>query len=288
MQSFYGFEPRLGANYRYNDKGSIKVSYNRMVQYLHLMSNSTSGQPTDTWTPSTFNINPTSVNQYSVGFFRNFRDNAYEFSLESYYKTMKNISDYKDGTEVMLNKDIESYVLQGNGRSYGLEFYLKKKHGKFTGWVSYTLSKTENKIEGINNGDWYDSSYDKIHDVSVVTSFQATPRLAVSTNWIYYTGNAVTFPSGKYEIDGKQVPYYTERNGYRMPDYHRLDLNFHLEGKGKGRIKSSWDLSLYNVYNQMNAYLINFRENETKPNVTEAVKMSLFGIVPSVSWNFRF
>ena len=288
MKSFYGFEPRLGANYRYNDNSSVKISYNRMMQYLHLMSNSTSGQPTDTWTPSTFNINPTSVNQYSVGFFRNFRDNAYEFSLESYYKTMKNISDYKDGTEVMLNKDIESYVLQGNGRSYGLEFYLKKKHGKFTGWVSYTLSKTENKIEGINNGDWYDSSYDKIHDVSVVTSFQATPRLAVSTNWIYYTGNAVTFPSGKYEIDGKQVPYYTERNGYRMPDYHRLDLNFHLEGKGKGRIKSSWDLSLYNVYNQMNAYLINFRENETKPNVTEAVKMSLFGIVPSVSWNFRF
>jgi len=288
MQSYYGVEPRLGANYRYNDKGSIKVSYNRMVQYLHLMSNSTSGQPTDTWTPSTFNVDPTKVNQYSIGFFRNFMDNGYEFSLESYYKTMKNISDYKDGTQVMLNEDIESYVLQGDGRSYGMELYLKKKYGKFTGWVSYTLSKTENKIDGINNGEWYDSSYDKTHDFSIVTSFQATSRLSVSANWIYYTGSAVTFPSGKYEFDGHQVPYFTERNGYRMPDYHRLDLNFHLEGKGKGRFKSSWDFSLYNLYNQMNAYTINFREQENNPNVTEAVKLSLFGIVPSVTWNFKF
>jgi len=288
MQSYYGIEPRLGVNYRYNSNGSIKASYNRMVQYLHLMSNSTSGQPTDTWTPSTFNINPTTVNQYSIGFFRNFMDNGYEFSLESYYKSMKNISDYKDGTEVMLNEDIESYVLQGDGRSYGLEFYLKKKYGKFTGWVSYTLSKTENKIEGINNGEWYDSSYDKTHDISVVSSFQASPRLSISANWIYYTGNAVTFPSGKYDFDGNQVPYYTERNGYRMPDYHRLDLNFHLEGKGNRRINSSWDFSLYNLYNQMNAYTINFRESETTPGATEAVKLSLFGIVPSVTWNFKF
>jgi hypothetical protein len=288
MKSYYGFEPRAGLNYRMNSKSSLKASYNRMVQYLHLMSNSTSGQPTDTWMPSSFNIEPTTVNQYSVGFFRNFMDNAFEFSAETYYKTMNNISDYKDGTQVMLNEDIESYVLQGDGRSYGMELYLKKKYGKFTGWVSYTLSKTENKIEGINNGDWYDSSYDKTHDVSVVTSYQLSPRLAVSANWIFYTGSAVTFPSGKYEFDGNQVPYYTERNGYRMPDYHRLDLNVHLEGKGKRRIKSSWDFSLYNLYNQMNAYTISFRENENNPNVTEAVKLSLFGIVPSVTWNFKF
>lgn len=288
MQSYYGLEPRLGINYRYSSNSSLKASYNRMVQYLHLMSNSTSGQPTDTWTPSTFNIEPTTVNQYSVGYFRNFMDNTFEFSTETYYKTMNNISDYKDGTQVMLNEDIESYILQGEGRSYGLEFYLKKKYGDFTGWVSYTLSKTENKIEGINNGEWYDSSYDKTHDVSVVTSYQFTPRLSVSANWIFYTGNAVTFPSGKYEFDGYQVPYYTERNGYRMPDYHRLDLNIHLEGKGKRRIKSSWDFSLYNLYNRMNAYTINFRESESNPNVTEAVKLSLFGIVPSVTWNFKF
>ncbi|MCU4156212.1 TonB-dependent receptor [Carboxylicivirga sp. A043] len=288
MQSYYGFEPRIGLNYRMNSKSSLKASYNRMVQYLHLMSNSTSGQPTDTWMPSTFNIEPTTVNQYSVGFFRNFMDNTFEFSAETYYKTMNNISDYKDGTQVMLNEDIESYVLQGEGRSYGMELYLKKKYGAFTGWISYTLSNTDNKIEGINNGDWYDSSYDKTHDVSIVTSYQFTDRVSVSANWIFYTGNAVTFPSGKYEFDGNQVPYYTERNGYRMPDYHRLDLNVHLEGKNKGRFRSSWDFSLYNLYNQMNAYTINFRENENNPNVTEAVKLSLFGIVPSVTWNFKF
>jgi len=288
MQSYYGLEPRLGLNYRFNTQSSVKASYNRMVQYLHLMSNSTSGQPTDTWMPSTSNIEPTTVNQYSLGFFRNFMDNTFEFSAESYYKTMNHISDYKDGTQVMLNEDIESYVLQGEGRSYGLELYLKKKYGDFTGWVSYTLSKTENKIAGINNGEWYNSSYDKTHDVSVVTSYQVSPRVSISANWIFYTGNAVTFPSGKYEFDGNQVPYYTERNGYRMPDYHRLDLNIHLEGKGNKRIKSSWDFSLYNLYNQMNAYTINFRESETNPNVTEAVKLSLFGIVPSITWNFKF
>ncbi|TRX71746.1 TonB-dependent receptor [Carboxylicivirga sp. M1479] len=288
MQSYYGFEPRLGINYLMNSKSSLKLSYNRMVQYLHLMSNSTSGQPTDTWMPSTFNIEPTTVNQYSVGFFRNFMDNSFEFSIESYYKTMNNISDYKDGTQVMLNEDIESYILQGEGRSYGLEFYLKKKYGDFTGWISYTLSNTDNKIEGINNGEWYDSSYDKTHDVSIVSSYQFTPRVSISANWIFYTGNAVTFPSGKYDFDGHQVPYYTERNGYRMPNYHRVDLNIHLEGNKNKRIQSSWDFSLYNLYNRMNAYTINFRESETNPNVTEAVKLSLFGIVPSVTWNFKF
>ncbi|MBR8536365.1 TonB-dependent receptor [Carboxylicivirga sediminis] len=288
MQSYYGLEPRLGINYRLTPQSSFKASYNRMVQYLHLLSNSTSGQPTDTWTPSTYNIKPTTVNQYSVGWFRNFFDNTFEFSAESYYKTMNNISDYKDGTQVMLNEDIESYVLQGEGRSFGLELYLKKKYGNFTGWISYTLSNTENKIDGINNGQWYSSSYDKTHDVSIVSSYQLSTRLSVSANWIFYTGNAVTFPSGKYEFDGNQVPYYTERNGYRMPDYHRLDLNIHLEGKGKRRINSSWDFSLYNLYNRMNAYTINFRENETNPNITEAVKLSLFGIVPSVTWNFKF
>ncbi len=288
MQSYYGLEPRLGINYCFSSRISVKASYNRMIQYLHLMSNSTSGQPTDTWTPSTFNIEPTTVNQYSLGLFRNFRDNTFEFSLESYYKTMKNISDYKDGTQIMLNEDIESYVLQGKGRSFGMELYLKKKYGHFTGWISYTLAKTENQIEGINHGEWYSSSYDKTHDVSIVSSYQVSPRLAVSANWIFYTGSAVTFPSGKYPYDGHQVPYYTERNGYRMPNYHRLDLNFHLEGKAGRRIHSSWDFSLYNLYNQMNAYSINFRANEDDPSVTEAVKLSLFGIVPSVTWNFYF
>ncbi len=288
MQTYFEPEPRIALNYRLNDLSSAKISYNRMAQYMHMLSNSTSGQPTDTWMPSTSNIKPTTVNQYSLGYFRNFKDNQFEFSIESYYKSMNDITDYKDGTEVMLNEDIESYILQGMGRSYGAEFYLKKKYGKLTGWLSYTLSKTENQIDGINYGQWYDSPYDKTHDISIVASYQISKRVSLSTNWVYYTGNAVTFPSGKYEFDGKQIPYYTERNGYRMPDYHRLDLNLHLDGKGKKRFSSSWDFSIYNVYNQMNAYSINFRESSTEPGTTEAVKLSLFGIVPSITWNFKF
>lgn len=288
MQSYYGFEPRLSVNYRLQEDKSIKASYNRMAQYLHLMSNSTSGQPTDTWTPSSYNVKPLDVNQFALGYFQNFSDNQFEFSVEAYYKTMQNVTDYKDGTDIMLNENIESFILQGKGRSYGAEFYLKKKKGKFSGWVSYTLAKTENQINGINNNKWYDSKLDKTHDISVVASYQLNERISLSATWVYYTGNAVTFPSGKYEYDDEIYPYYTERNGYRMPNYHRLDFNFHLEGKKKTRFQSSWDFSIYNAYNRYNAYTISFRESESLPGTTEAVKLSLFGIVPSITWNFKF
>lgn len=228
------------------------------------------------------------MNQFALGYFQNFADNQFEFSVEAYYKDMQNVTDYKDGTDIMLNENIESYILQGKGRSYGAEFYLKKKHGRFTGWLSYTLSSTENKIDGINNNNWYASKLDKTHDISLVGSYQINERMSISATWVYYTGNAVTFPSGKFEYDGEIYPYYTERNSYRMPDYHRLDFNFHLEGKKKKRFQSSWDFSVYNAYNRYNAYTISFRESETTPGSTEAVQLSLFGIVPSVTWNFKF
>ncbi len=288
MQSYNSIEPRLSLSYRLAEDKSIKASYNKMGQYLHLMSNSTSGQPTDTWVPSSHNIQPLDVNQYALGYFQNFQDNNYEFSVEAYYKDMYNITDFKDGADIVLNENLESYILQGKGRSFGAEFYLKKKTGKFTGWLSYTLSRTENQIEGINNNEWYPSKIDKTHDISLVGSYQINKRWSVSATWVYYTGNAVTFPSGKYEYDGFTYPYYTERNGYRMPDYHRLDLNVHLEGKQKKRFKSSWDFSIYNAYNRYNAYSIDFQESETVPGTTEAVQLSLFGIVPSVTWNFKF
>jgi hypothetical protein len=288
MQSYYGFEPRLALNYVLSDKSSVKASYNKMSQYLHLMSNSTSGQPTDTWMPSSTNIKPLAVNQVAVGYFRNFYDNQYEFSLETYYKKMQNVTDYKDGTDIMLNEDIESYVLQGDGRSSGIELYLKKRSGRLTGWVSYTLSQTENKIEGINDREWYATKLDKTHDISIVGSYQLTNRVSLAGTWVFYTGNAVTFPSGKYIYEGVSRPYYTERNGYRMPNYHRFDLNLHLLGKKKKRFQSSWDFSVYNAYNRLNAYTISFRDSQTEAGTTEAVKLSLFGIVPSVSWNFKF
>lgn len=288
MQSYFAVEPRLALNYILSENSSVKASYNRMSQYLHLLSNSTSGQPTDTWMPSSTNIDPLLVNQMAFGYFRNFHNNQYEFSIESYYKRMHNITDYKDGANVLLNEHIESYILQGEGRSMGGEFYLKKRRGKLTGWVSYTLSKSENKIPEINGHQWYPSKLDKTHDVSVVGSYQFSKKLSLSATWIYYTGNAVTFPSGKYEYGGVSRPYYTERNGYRMPDYHRLDLNLHLIGTTTRRFQSSWDFSIYNAYNRHNAYTISFRENEDNPNITEAVKLSLFGIIPSVTWNFKF
>jgi hypothetical protein len=288
MQTYLNYEPRASVMFRLDDKSSVKASYNRMAQYLHLLSNSTSGQPTDTWMPSSVNLEPQIVNQVALGYFRNFDDNKYEFSIEAYYKDMDNVADYEDGTDVMLNENIEANILSGIGRSYGLEFYLKKKYGRLNGWISYTLSRTEYQIDGINNNQWYNSKLDKTHDFSLVLSYQFTERLSLSTAWIYYTGNAVTFPSGRYEFDGNIIPYYTERNGYRMPDYHRLDLNLHLDGKKNKRFNSSWDFSVYNAYNRHNAYTISFQESESVSGNTEAVQLSLFGIVPSVTWNFEF
>ncbi len=288
MQTYWDIEPRLSLSYLLNSSSSIKASYNRMAQYLHLLSNSTSGQPTDTWMSSTSNIKPQSVSQYALGYFKNFSNNEYECSIEAYYKNSYNITDYEDGTNIMLNKDIEAYILSGIGRSYGLEFYVKKKYGRFNGWLSYTLSHTENKIDGINNGEWYNTKYDKTHDVSIVLNYELSKRITISAAWIYYTGNAVTFPSGQYEYDNQSWAYYTVRNGYRMPNYHRLDLNVHLDGKKKKKFETSWDFSLYNAYNRQNAYTISFQESETNPGTNEAVKLSLFGIVPSVTWNFKF
>ena len=287
MQSYFSLEPRLSMNYRLGEFSAIKASYNRITQYLHLLSNSTSGQPTDTWVPSSTNVEPVTVNQYSAGFYRNFLDNKLEFSVEAYFKDMQKVTDYEDGADIFLNEDVEASIASGSGRSYGLELYLKKKYGKLTGWISYTLAKTEILIPEISS-HWYPAPYDKTHDAALVLSYGFTERLSLSGSWIYYTGNAVTFPSGKYEFDGYLASYYTERNGYRMPDYHRLDLNLHLAGKEHKRFQSSWDFSIYNAYNRYNAYLIGFRESESQSGTTEAVKLSLFGIVPSITWNFDF
>ncbi len=288
VQAYYGIEPRLSFNYILGSRSSVKVSYNRMAQYLHLLSNSTSGSPTDVWMPSSNNLKPLYVDQLALGYFRNFLDNNIETSVEVYYKNLQNVADYENGANIFLNEFVEATILSGTGRSYGLELYVKKKYGDFTGWISYTLSRTENKIEGINSFSWYPVKYDKTHDISIVGTYQFTPRISISAVWIYATGNAVTFPSGKYVLDGLPIPYYTERNGYRMPHYHRVDASINLKGKKRKKFESSWDLSVYNAYNRHNAYMINFQESETIPGATEAVKLSLFGIVPSISYNFKF
>jgi hypothetical protein len=285
---FFAVEPRLSVNYMISDKSSLKLSYNRMAQYLHLLSNTTAGSPTDVWMPSSNNLKPLFADQVSAGFFRNFLDNSIETSVEVYYKNMSNTVDYEDGADIIFNQHIESQILSGKGRSYGMEIYIKKKYGDFSGWISYTLSRTENKIEGINNFNWYPVKYDKTHDVSLVAMYKIGRRVTLSGVWTFATGNAVTFPSGKYELDNNPVPWYTERNGYRMPAYHRLDASLTIEGRKRKNYESSWDFSVYNVYNRYNAYMISFRESTTVPGATEAVKLSLFGIVPSVTYNFRF
>jgi hypothetical protein len=284
----FGIEPRLSANYLLSENSSVKLSYNRMAQYMHLLSNSTAGSPSDVWMPGSNILKPVFVDHVSAGFFRNFLDNSIETSIEVYFKKMVNTADYEDGADIIFNEHVESQILTGKGRSYGFELYLKKKYGRLTGWISYTLSRAENKIEGINNFTWYPMRHDETHDVSVITMYKIGKRLTASGVWTYATGNAVTFPSGKYILDNNPVPYYTERNGYRMPAYHHLDISLTLDGKDRKRIKSGWDFSIYNVYNRLNAYMINFRESETTPGSTEAVKLSLFGIVPSITYKFRF
>ncbi|MEA1886416.1 MAG: carboxypeptidase-like regulatory domain-containing protein [Bacteroidota bacterium] len=288
MRNYITAEPRLSLNCRINDKSSFKVSYNRMSQYLHLLSNSTAGQVTDIWVPSSSRISPVIADQLATGFFRNFLNDSFESSVEIYYKKLQNITDFEDGTNIILNENIEEQIIAGMGRSYGAELYIKKNQGRFRGWLSYTLSRTENRIEGINNNEWYPSKYDKIHDIAIVGSYDLTGRISLSSVFVYATGNAVTFPSGKYELNGKVIPYFTERNGYRMPSYHRLDLSMKIRGKKGKRFNTSWDISIYNIYNRHNAYSIYFREDENNGGATEAVKLSLFGIVPSVTFNMSF
>ena len=303
VSSYNGWSPRFSASYVFDEDNSIKASYARTNQYLHLISNSTSTSPTDIWLPSSNNIKPQIGNNFSIGYFRNFNDNMIEFSSEIYYKTLQNTIDYRTGAQVTLNPAVEGELLFGDGRAYGLELLLKKRKGRFTGWLSYTLAKTENRFDEINDGGWHPAKQDRTHDISIVGTYKINDRLDFSATWVYYTGNAVTFPSGKYEMDGQIINYYTERNGYRMPDYHRLDLGLTLHNKNyklridpetgkqikvKKKYSSSWNFSVYNAYSRENAYSISFEESESVPGTTEAIQLSLFKIVPSVSYNFKF
>lgn len=282
-------EPRLSASYQWSKQRSVKLGYARSTQFLHLLSNSTASNPTDLWMPTTNNVKAEIADQVSIGWFRNFgQESAYEFSMETYYKAMQNQIDYRNGAEIQGNSNPESDLLYGTGRAYGLELLLKKKEGKLKGWIGYTLARTERKIQGINQGQFYPAIQDRTHDLSIVAIYQLTTRWQLSGTWIYYTGNAVTFPSGKYEINGETAFYYSERNGHRMPNYHRLDLGATYQVKKSKRFESEWAFSIFNAYNRLNAYSIRFRDSETNPGTTEAVKTALFGMIPSVSWNFKF
>jgi hypothetical protein len=287
-RNYFGFEPRFNLTWLLSDISSMKMGYNRMSQYIHLLSNSSAGTPVDYWLPSSNNIKPQFVSQISAGYFREFKSLGIDFSIEGYYKDMKNQIDYRNNADVFLNENAEAELLFGKGRSYGLEFLCKKEDGIFTGWISYTLSRTEKQFDEINGGVWYPSRQDRTHDVAIVANLQASKKLSLSATWVYYTGNAITFPSGKYEIDGNIVNYYTSRNGYRMPAYHRLDLGVTLLLKESRKFRSELSFGLFNAYGRKNAYSILFRTNEDNPSQTEAVKLYLFSVIPSITWNFRF
>lgn len=294
IKSFAHLEPRLAISYLLNDRSSVKTSYNRMVQYIHLISNTTSPTPFDIYAPSGKYIEPQVADQVAIGYFRNFEN--YSFEVETFFKKVQNRLDYIDGADLIANDAIEQILLKGEARAYGLELLLKKYTGKLQGWFAYTLSKSEQRTQGrtatesgINNGDWYNTSWDKTHDFSVTGSYEFSKSWTFGANFIFQTGRPTTFPEGQYTYHGMVVPVYEARNSSRLPAFHHLDISATLTPKPnkEKRWKGEWVFSIYNVYNKKNAASLSFREN-TDTNQNEAVRLSIFGIVPSVTYNFKF
>ena len=296
IKSYNNLEPRFSASYQLNDDEAIKASYNRMAQYLQLISNTSSPTPLDVWMPSDTYIKPQIADQIALGYFRNIKNGAYSLEVETYYKEIQNRLDYIDGADLIANNAIEQVILNGQMRAYGLEVMFKKNEGKFNGWVSYTLSKSEQQTPGrtpeetgINNGQWYSSAYDKTHNLAITSAYNLNEKWSFGANFALQSGQPVTYPNGQYEYLGITVPSYGLRNEHRLPAYHHLDVSATLTPrKNKDRNwKGEWVFSIYNLYNRQNAASINFRQNvDTGEN--EAVKTSIFGMVPAVSYNFKF
>jgi len=296
IQHYNNFEPRFSISYQLNENQALKASYNRMAQYLQLISNTSSPTPLDVWMPSDKYIKPQLADQVALGYFRNIKNGDYSFEIETYYKKIQNRLDYIDGADLIANDAIEQVILNGQMRSYGLEIMLKKNKGKFNGWISYTLSKSEQQTPGrtaeepgINNGKWYASAYDKTHNLAVTSSYNLNEKWSFGANFALQSGQPVTYPNGQYEYLGITVPSYGLRNENRLPAYHHLDISATLTPrKNKDRNwKGEWVFSIYNLYNRMNAASINFRQN-VDTGVNEAVQLSIFGVVPAVSYNFKF
>jgi hypothetical protein len=296
IQTYNYLEPRFSASYQIDDKQAVKASYNRMVQYLQLVSNTASPTPLDVWTPSDNYIKPQIADQVAVGYFRNFGENKYSLEVESFYKKIQNRMDYIDGADLIANKAIEQVILNGQMRAYGLEMMVRKNEGKLTGWISYTLSKSQQQTPGrnasetgINNGNWYSSTYDKLHNLAVTGSYNLNKKWSFGANFALQSGQPANFPNGQYSYEGIVVPSYGLRNESRLPAYHHLDISATLTSRhnDKRKLKSEWVFSIYNLYNQKNAASISFQQNSDTGN-NEAIRTSIFGIVPAVSYNFKF
>lgn len=296
MAQFANWEPRISLAYTFSAHSSVKASYNRMSQYLHLISNTQSPTPLDVWAPSDTFLKPQILDQYAIGYFKNIKNGTYTLEVETFYKNVKNRLDYIDGADLIANEAIEQVVLAGKSRAYGLEIMAKKNEGKWNGWISYTLSRSEQQTAGrttneigINNGAWYKTGWDKTHNLSITTSYELSEKWSFGSIFALQTGQPVTFPKGQYQYQGITVPVYGNRNENNLPTYHRLDLSatFKSSKNKKRDYKSEWVFSIYNVYSRKNAAAINFRQNSDSGK-NEAVRLSIFGMVPSVTYNFKF
>jgi len=302
IKAYNNLQPRLSFKAQLTENSSLKGSYNRMVQYLHLISNTTASNPLDVWTPSSQNIKPELGDQYTFGYFKSLQNkHEYELSAEVYYRTTQNQIDYIDGADLLINQYLEGDLLSGKGRAYGLELYAQKKTGRLSGWVSYTLGRTELKVEGINRDDWYPTRYNQTHNLKIAAFYDFTKRFSVSGNFVYSSGTPTNFPTSRYVMQGILIPYNVNgsRNNLNIPDYHRLDISFRLEGKelrhGKPRKNHDyWVLSFYNVYARKNPFSIYFSQSDERraPGQTldsQATQLSIIGsIIPAISYNFKF
>ncbi|MGI8634008.1 MAG: TonB-dependent receptor plug domain-containing protein, partial [Segetibacter sp.] len=293
-------EPRLSMLYKLRNEASIKASYTQTIQYLHLATTSSATFPSDLWIPSSQLIKPSTAKQVAIGYFKNFNNNTYEASIETYYKVMNNQIEFKPGAQLLLNQNIEGEMVFGSGKAYGAELFLQKKRGRLTGWIGYTLSRTERTFAELNAGKPYPYRYDRTHDVSIVANYTLSAKWETSAVFVYGTGNALTLPTGRFTYNlgynsrdrepvFTNINQYDKVNDYRMPAYHRFDVSFTYTPKPLSvkRYKSSWNFSVYNVYNRANPYFI-FIDLDPDKQTIQAKKAYLFPIVPSITWNFKF
>lgn len=293
IKNYLSLQPRLALKVQLNEESSLKAAYSRATQNLHLVSNTISSSPLDIWTPSSYNVKPEIADQFSLGYFRDLKERKYSASVEMYYRKLGNQIDYIDGAETLLNEHLPGDMLFGTGRAYGAEFYLRKNSGRLNGWGSYTLGRTERRIEGLNQNEYYPAPYDKTHNLVLVGVYQAGPRLSLSATYNFATGAPATLPDARFEFEGVPVQNNTERrrNNYRISNYHRLDLSATLKNRRRPgrRFSSEWVFSAFNALNRRNAFTVYMRQNEDQPANLEAVRFSMFGsVIPSVTWNFKF
>lgn len=291
VTTYTNLEPRFSLAYQIAKDRSLKLSYNRMAQYLHLISNTNSPTPIDVWAPSGKFIKPQLLDQVGIGYFKTFQNNRYNLEFEAFYKKIKNRLDYIDGAELIANDAIEQILLSGKARASGIEFLFRKNEGKLTGWIAYTLSRSEQQTPGrnpeevgINNGKWYFTPYDKTHDLSVTSNYELNKKWSLSANFLFQTGQPITYPNAQYQFSGFSIPNFEARNSSRLPAYHRLDFSAVYTPRNKS---GQWVFGVYNLYNRKNAASIRFQENiESGDN--EALRLTIFGIIPSVTYNFKF